>query len=192
MRNILLFALLCLGVFSCNNKYPIDELPPDINPPSLTNPMAGFASLQKFVPFGGMLSTSETCKGYFFHVTDTNQSVVSACSGVVVSVTNNLDNNNTVLVKYKSNSIYSVQYSGVRDVIVAVNMNIAPGTVLGKVCDAGDVSIVLIKNSNEALCPEQFGSPGFNTSVQQAIARHNMLNPTDSVFNSCNGVSLPL
>lgn len=189
-KTIALLTILALFNFSCNDKYPINDLPEDTTAPSLTYPISSFSTVTRFIPFGGTLPSGGQCKGYDIFVSNANETITAACRGIVIAV--NLDGagNNDITVKYKSNSVYSFVYSGVKDVMVDVNDSIYAGTILGKVGSNLELSFTLIK-SNEVLCPRTYGSAGFNDAIDLAIAKHNTANSTDSVFSACLAESLP-
>lgn len=184
-----LFALV-LFASSCNDKYPIDPLPDDTTPPSLSNPFLSFSSTQQFIAFGDSLN-GDLCKGYWFQMTDSNQSVAAACSGTVTAISDIAGGAKSATVKYKSNSIYSFVYAELRNVQVSVNDVIASGTLLGKTGSGGKLFFQLIKNNNEVLCPKNFGSPGFNTALEQAISRHNTNYPSHAITDPCFVQTLP-
>lgn len=184
----MLFGLVAvLLIAGCK---PEDEiaLPRDTSVPTFTYPMVSTASVTKFTAFGGTLPNLTTSKGYNFHITDTAQRIVSASAGIVSDIST--INEGTITVIYKQRSVYSFIYSGVRETPLHVNDTIAPSTVLGKLATSGNFSFTVIKN-DEVLCPEQFGSSGFNSAVASAIYLHNQNNPTDSVPSACLVSSLP-
>lgn len=191
MNKLFLISITLLVLSACDKKYPIDNLPDDTTPPALTYPMASFSSTTKFIPFAGSLPSSGQCKGYDVFLTDTNQFVASASSGIVSSVTDDAAGNSSITVKYKANSIYSMVYSGIRSVMVQVNDSINAGTLLGKVGSNREIFFAVVKNNNEVLCPADYGSTGFNNAIQLAIDKHNANNPADSVLSSCLATSLP-
>lgn len=190
LKQIFAFALLLILAHSCNDKYPIDQLPDDTTPPSLSNPFLSFSSTLQFIAFGDSLN-GELCKGYWFQMTDSNQSVLSACSGKVTSITDYPNGAKSIAVKYKTNSIYSFVYSELRNVQVNVNDVIGSGTILGKTGNGGKLFFQIIKNNNEVLCPKTFGSPGFNIAIEQAISRHNTNYPSHSITDPCFVQTLP-
>lgn len=189
-KKLFLFAVLPLLISACNDKYPIDDLPEDTSAPSLTYPLAGFATTTKFVPFGGTLPSSVQCKGYTIFLSNPNETITATCRGIVTAVNLDAAGNNDITVKYKSNSIYSFVYSGVRDVLVDVNDSISAGTILGKLGSNMQVGFMLVK-SNEVVCPRTYGTAGFNDAIDLAIGKHNTANTADSVFNACLVESLP-
>ncbi|MBK7149681.1 MAG: peptidoglycan DD-metalloendopeptidase family protein [Bacteroidetes bacterium] len=175
---------------SCNDKYPIDELPDDTTPPSLTYPFLSFSSTKQFITFGDTLN-GELCKGYWFEMLDSNQNVAAAASGIVTGIADQTGGAKSISVKYKANSIYSFVYANLRDVQVDINDAINPGTLLGKTGQGGKLYFQLIKNDNEVFCPQTFGSPGFNTAIGQAISKHNINYPSDTIAEPCSATSLP-
>ncbi len=188
------FALLTLFIVvasACNDKYPIDDLPDDTTPPSLSFQFLSFSSTKRFVPFGDSLN-GDICKGYYFEMTDSSQSVTSGCSGIVTEITDMAGGAKSISVKYKSNSIYSFKYAYLRNVIVNVNDKINAGTILGKTGQGGKMYFELIKNNNEICCPGTFGSPGFNTAIEMARSKHNINFPADTVGEVCIVQSMPL
>lgn len=175
---------------ACNDKYPIDELPDDTTPPSISFQFLSFSSTKRFVPFGDSLN-GEICKGYYFEMTDSTQSVSAGCSGIVTDIKDMAGGAKSLSIRYKSNSIYSFKYSYLRNVMVNVNDNINAGTILGKTGQGGKLYFELIKNNNEVCCPGVFGSPGFNTAIQMARSKHNINFPSDTVGEVCIVQSLP-
>ena len=189
----LCFAVVVMVVLfsSCSKKYAIDPLPGDTTPPSFSYPFLSFASTHLFVPFGGTLANSQTNKGYEVTLSDTTQQVLSASYGVVGAVSTNPDGTYAVAVKFKSNSIYTMLYSGLGTALVQTNDNVSPGTILGKMGGTGTIDFYVIKNNTEVVCPQNFGSVGFNNAIQQAIDKHNQFHPTDSVLTPCLVSILP-
>ncbi|MFN8299519.1 MAG: peptidoglycan DD-metalloendopeptidase family protein [Chitinophagales bacterium] len=185
------FVTALLFVASCTSNYPIAPLPADTNPPSLSTPIASYATVDKFYSFGETLPSSEVNKGYTIHFTDTAQNIQAACPGIINSIATNNDGTIAITAQYKINSIYSVYYSGLRSTTLQVNDNISAGSLLGKIGTNGTLYFAIIKNNNEMRCPEQYSSPGFMTSIQQAIDKHNTHNPADSVYAACLIDSLP-
>jgi hypothetical protein len=188
LHPLLFLGLLLLGS-SCNDKYPIDELPDDTTPPSLTYPFLSFSSTQQFITFGDSLNGG-LCKGYWFQMLDSNQSVAAAAPGIVTGIAQQAGGAKSISIKYKSNSIYSFEYAHLRDVTVEVNDIINSGTILGKTGQGGKLYFQLIKNDMEVFCPKTFGSPGFNTAVEQAIQKHNINYPLDTIDEPCAVQSL--
>lgn len=191
MYKIAGFVTALLFVASCTSNYPISPLPADTNPPSLSTPIASYATVDRFYAFGATLPSSEVNKGYTIHFTDTTQNILAACQGIVNSIATNNDGTIAITAQYKINSIYSVYYSGIKSTTLQVNDNINAGTILGKLNSSGTLYFAVIKNNNEMRCPMQYSSPGFMTSIQQAIDRNNANNPADSVYNACLIDSLP-
>lgn len=188
----LFLALTCfISISSCDKRYPIDQLPDDTSLPTLTYPLASFSSANKFIAFGDTLPSSSQSKGYDIFLADTNQYVASACSGIVTSVTADAAGNNSIVVRYKPNSIYSFLYSGINHVMVQVSDTLTPGTLLGKVGSNHEIYFAVVKNNTEVICPQNIGSPSFNTAIQLAIDKHNSFNTTDSVFDACLFETLP-
>lgn len=191
MKKVLLVSAFLVSVFACSKKYPIDPLPADTIPPALTNQLASFSSIDTFTPFGGNLSNGQVSKGYTFHFTNSNQNVSAACKGRITSVDDNGDGSVAITALYQTNSIYSVYYSGIENPTVQVGDSVVGGSTLGKLRSSGLLYFTVIKNSNEVRCPETYSSGGFTTAINQAIAKHNQFNPSDSVFNACLIDSLP-
>ena len=184
---VFMLLVLCFVSFSCNTKYPIDALPKDTTPPTLSYPLVSFSSTTQFTPFGGTVpATSEISKGYTVHLTDPNLTINSATSGTVTSVSTN-----SVTVLYKTNSIYSLYYSGLQNILVSVNQTIAAGTILGHITSTGDVFFQVIKNDTEVDCPDTFSDNSFKTAIQTAIGKHIMNHPADSLMAPCVSASLP-
>lgn len=185
MSLVVLFA-------SCNRETPvIPPLGPDQTVPTLDFPFASFASATQFVPFGDTLPNLTVNKGYLVQLSDTNEYLIAASSGIVTSITQDTSGGNFIAVKFNSNSIYSFQYGGVTRVRVHVADSLLGGSILGKVNGTGYAFFEVIKNSNEALCPQAYGSPGFNTAIAGAIAKNNAFHPSDSVVSPCAAQSLP-
>jgi hypothetical protein len=184
MAKAFVFVLLCFLCAACNKPNPLPPLPPDTSTPTLSNPIVSFASVTRFIPFGGIRTNAAVCEGYEILLTDTEQFYVSASQGIVSSISLNSSGSNDITVKYKANSIYSFLYSGVRNVQVQVNDSLIPGTILGKVSYNGDIYMSLTR-SNEALCPHTYASTGFNTAIQLAIGKDISFNPADSALTAC-------
>ncbi len=194
MTNMYKIAGLVTALFlvaSCTSNYPISALPADTNPPSLSTPIASYATVDKFYAFGATLPSSEINKGYTIHFTDTTQNIQAACQGIINSIATNNDGTIAITAQYKINSVYSVYYSGLKSTTLQVNDNITAGSILGKIGGPGTLYFAIIKNNNEMRCPETYSSPGFMTSIQQAMDKHNASNPTDSVYTACLVDSLP-
>ncbi|MCX6199370.1 MAG: peptidoglycan DD-metalloendopeptidase family protein [Bacteroidetes bacterium] len=180
-------VLLSFVFFSCNNKYAIDALPKDTTPPTISYPVVSFSSTTQFTPFGGTVpATSEISKGYTIHLTDPNLTINSATAGSVTAVSAN-----SVMVLYKTNSIYCFYYSGLQNIMVSVGQTVAPGTILGHITATGDVFFQVIKNDTEVNCPDTFSDNSFKMAIQTAITKHIMNNPADSLMTSCTVTSLP-
>ena len=177
---------------ACNKEAPvIAPLPPDQTPPSLTFPFTSFASTTIFIPFGDTLSNLSLNKGYRVQLSDTNESILAACSGIVTTITPDTAGGNLITIKFRSKSIYSFQYGGVTRVAVNLNDSIRAGAILGKVSGNGLIDFKLIMNNNTALCPQGFGSPGFTNAINEAILKSNQLHLTDSILSPCKSSSLP-
>lgn len=186
---IMFFTLLFTG---CNKETPvINPLPPDQTTPTLDFPFASFASTTRFIPFGDTIPGSNINKGYQVTFSDTNEALIAACSGIVTSITPDAAGGNFITVKFRTNSIYSFLYGGVTNVQIHVADSLSGGSILGKVSGSGIAYFQLIKNNNEALCPQAYGSPGFNTAIDGAISKNNTFNPYDSVLTPCMVQSLP-
>jgi hypothetical protein len=192
VSNVLLCGLVLL--MACNKETPgIPPLPPNQDVPSLDFEFVSVASTVKFIPFGDTLLNTAVNKGYELQLSDTNESVVMACPGIISSIVpdTTLSGGSLITVKFKRNSIYSFTYGGVSRVVVNVNDSLSGGKILGKVSGTGLVDFEVITNNNEALCPETFGSPGFNQAIQEAILKSNQFNPYDTINYPCRVQSLP-
>ncbi len=191
MKNKLLsLSALLLLVSACNDKYPIPDLPKDTTAPSLTYPLSSFSTVTKFVNFGGTMPSSNQSKGYYVYMSNPNETITAACRGIVSAVNDDAAGNKNITVLYKSNSIYSFVYSGIKDVMVDVHDSIQAGTILGKLGSNMEVGFMLVKE-NEVLCPSSYASAGFNDAIDLAIGKHNAANPSDSISNTCLVESLP-
>lgn len=180
------FIVLVMLFTSCNKEAPvIPPLGPDMTAPTLDYPFASFASATKFIPFGDTLPNSTVNAGYIVQLSDTNEILLASCSGVVTSITPDTSGGNFIAVKFRSNGIYSFLYGGVTNVQVHIADSLNAGSILGKISGTGLVYFQIIKNSNEAMCPQTFGSPGFNTAIAGAISKNNAFNPADSVCTPC-------
>lgn len=187
MRNLIVtFSILLLVSSSCNKKYPIDPLPKDTAPPTLSYPMVSFSSTTNFTPFGGNLPSSGVSKGYTVSLSDANLTVNAVCAGIVKNVSAN-----SITVLYKTNSIYSFFYSGLQNINVSANDAIAAGTILGKIAGNGEVFFQIIKNDSEVECPDTFSDNNFKAAIQTAITKHIQLHPADSLMTACSAMSLP-
>ncbi|MDB5282857.1 MAG: hypothetical protein JWO06_1932 [Bacteroidota bacterium] len=189
MRLFFVFMFLIFWAGSCKKPSQPEGPQPDISIPTLIYPIISFASVTKFIPFGEADSTG-LHKGYEIHLANTNQSIISASIGKITSITPDA-HGNTIRVLYKPRSIYTFVYSGIVNLNVHVNDTLNPGTILGRINPTGIINFAIILNNNTALCPEHFGAPAFNNSIQVAIDRHNSLNPGDSVDSPCKADSLP-
>lgn len=189
MKNVLVLTMCLCVLFACKKPSPVNQPPPDTSTPTLSYPLASFSSVNKFIPFGAPVSGGLS-KGYGIQFTDTSLNFLAACQGIVESIGTATDGSPLITIKYKSNSIYSFQYSGFRTVLVNVNDSLAAGSELGRV-GFGLMNFELIENGQQALCPQNFSSPGFMNSIALAISRNNALNPTDSVYAPCSVDSLP-
>lgn len=189
----MLFALgvVVLLVSSCGKPKSIDQLPDDTTNPAITYPFISMSSAEYFYPFGDTLHSVEASRAYFVEVGDTNLNVVSATDGIVTAISTNPDGNYTVVVRYKPNSIFTLEYSGVKTPVVTEGDSLNPGTILGKIARTGEMTFMVVKNGTEAICPATYGSTGFNTAVQLAINKHNTAHSNDSVFAACYAESLP-
>jgi len=192
MGKVRVVIMLMVVLFaSCNREAPvIPPLGPDLTAPTLDFPFASFASAVRFTPFGDSLPNLTLSKGYQVQLSDTNELLLAACSGIVTSITPDTSGGKFIAVKFRTNSIYSFLYGGVTNVRVQVSDSLNGGSILGKINGNGTVYFEIIKDSN-ALCPQSYGSPGFNTAIAGAIARNNSLYPQDSVSNPCYLQSLP-
>lgn len=181
-----------VAFMACNKETSvIPPVLPDQTSPTLAFPFSSFASTTGFIPFGDTLPNLTLNKGYEVQLSDTNEVLLAACSGIVTAITPDTAGGNFIAVKFKRNSIYSFLYAGITNVRVHVNDSLNGGSILGKVSGTGIVDFCLIKNNNEALCPQAYGSPGFNTAIQVAISKNNAFHPTDSVLIPCLTQSLP-
>jgi hypothetical protein len=192
MRKVRAAIMVFVVLFaSCNREAPvIPPLGPDQTAPTLDFPFASFASAVRFIPFGDTLPGLSRNKGYVVQLSDTNELLLAACSGIVTSIVPDTAGGNFIAVKFRANSIYSFLYGGVTNVRVQVSDSLNGGSILGKINGTGVVYFELIKNS-QALCPQAYGSPGFNTAIAGAISRNNAIYPLDSVSNPCYMQSLP-
>lgn len=180
MKNFWVVVVLFLFVWGCKKTNTVEQNNngQDTSVPNLAQPICSFASVTRFIPFGTG-SGSNLSTGYEFHFSNTNQTVVAACNGIVSDISGN-----TITIKYKKNSIYSFKYIGIGTVQVHVNDSLSFGAILGKLSSQGVLGFEMIKNDNTALCPQTYGGPGFNNAVQVAIDQHNSQNP-DSVSTPC-------
>ena len=183
-------VFLCLSgilffMASCNKDYSIKPLPEDTATPVFSYPIASLSSTIKFISFGDTLPDLSISHGYQIQLTDTTQIILAACSGVVNKITSIAPGNNSILVKYKSNSVYSFLYSGIESTTLQLNDSIAGGVILGKIAKIGVISFQVMKHENELLCPQTFGSAGFNNAINLAIGKHNQYNAGDSVYTPC-------
>ncbi|MFN8286843.1 MAG: hypothetical protein U0V74_08840 [Chitinophagales bacterium] len=191
MKKLLCAVAVVLTIASCSKKYPIDPLPDDSTPPALTNLPASFAAVDSFVPFGGTLSSGQLSKGYTFHFTNSNQNIAAVCKGIITAVDDNGDGSVAITARYKANSIYYLYYSGIENTTVQVNDSIVGGSNLGKLRASGAFYLAVIKSNTEMRCPNTYASSGFMMGIDQAIAKHNQFNPSDSVYSACLIDSLP-
>lgn len=186
---ILIFVLLFTA---CNKEAPvIPPLQPDQTEPTLDFPFASFASTTQFIPFGDTLSGVNINRGYRVQFSDTNEVLIAACSGVVTAITPDTSGGNFIAVRFRPGAVYSFLYGGVTNVRVHIADSLYGGSILGKVSGTGIAYFQLTKNSNEALCPQAYGSPGFNTAIAGAISKNNAFHPTDTVSSPCMIQSLP-
>lgn len=148
--------------------------------PTITYPFVSFASARRFYPFGDPNFGINGNTAYQVQLTDTGQYFVTACSGIVTSVSGQ-----TVSLIYKTNSVYSFEYTGVRSPLVHVSDSLPPGALLGKVSADGIIGFALVKDNHTALCPATYANAGFNTAIQLAIDKNNQYNPADSVLGPC-------
>ncbi len=192
MRKVRAVIMALVVLFaSCNREAPvIPPLGPDLTAPTLDFPFASFASANRFIPFGDTLPDLSLNKGYLVQLSDTNELLLAASSGIVTAVTPDTTGGNFIAVKFRSNSVFSFLYGGVTNVRVHVADSLYGGSILGKITGSGYVYFEIIKN-NEALCPQAYGSPGFNTAISGAISRNNSYYPLDSVSTPCYIQSLP-
>ena len=191
VTNVLVCGMMLL--MACNKGTPgIPPLPPNQDAPTLDFEFVSIASTVKFIPFGDTLANHTVNKGYEILLSDTNESILTACSGIVTSIKPDTlaAGASIIAVKFKRNSIYSFTYGGVTRVVTHVNDSLGAGSVIGKVSKSGIVDFQLIMDGNTVLCPQSFGSPGFNQAIQEAILKNNTFNPTDSVASPCMAGSL--
>ena len=186
---ISLLAIILL-VAACS-KTDKNDIIVDTTAPALTNPLTSFSSTNKFIAFGDTLPNLSINKGYDIFINDTNQMITAACGGIVSTITTDAANNNTITVAYKANSIYTLLYAGIKNVLVDINDTITAGTILGKLGSNREIYFAVIKNNTEVICPNTFASSGFRNSINTAIAMHNATNVTDSVITTCLVETLP-
>jgi len=85
ISNVLLCGLVLL--MACNKETPpIPPLPPNQDAPSLDFEFVSVASTVKFIPFGDTLANRAINKGYELQLSDTNESIVMACPGIISSI----------------------------------------------------------------------------------------------------------
>ena len=127
---IMFFAVLLVA---CNKDASvIPPLPPDQSIPTLNYEFVSIASTIKFTPFGDTLPDQTINKGYKIQLSDTNESVLTACSGIVSSIITDNAGGNIITLKYKRNSIYSFTYAGITRVQVHVNDSLGGGKIIGE------------------------------------------------------------
>jgi len=185
---LVVVALLFAG---CNKETSgIPPLGPDQTTPTLDFPFASFASATQFIPFGDTLGNLTVNKGYIVQLSDTNEYLLAASPGIVTAITPDTAGGNFIAVKFRTNSVYSFLYGGVTNLRVHVADSLSGGAILGKISGTGMAYFQLIKNNNEALCPQTYGSPGFNTAIAGAVARNNAFHQQDSVASPCMAQSI--
>jgi hypothetical protein len=191
--SIVIMGIVML-LMACNREAPvIPLLPPDQTIPTLDFEFVSVASTIKFIPFGDTLPNSTINKGFEVQVSDTNERVLTACSGIVTAVVPDTTTagGNLITMQFRRNSIYSFVYGGVTNVVVQVNDSLSGGEILGKVSSSGIADFQLIVNNNQALCPQTYGSPGFKSAIQEAILLNNSFSHTDTITSPCLFQSLP-
>lgn len=194
MRNAIVVATLVilLMLSGCKPEPPVyPPTPPDTSIPSLSWAIASFASVTRFYPFGDTALGNPANPGYQMLLGDTTVKIFTACSGIVQSITPQPNGGNMVLIKYKTNSIYAFQYSGLANVNVRVNDSVGPDVLLGSIVSSGLIGFAVIKNGTTAICPSSIAAQAFMNSIQTAITRNNVVSPEDSVSCSCVTDSLP-
>jgi hypothetical protein len=195
MRKILIVITgMVMLLMACRRETPvIPPLPPDQTIPTLDFEFVSVGSTIKFVPFGDTLPNSGINKGYELQLSDTNERILTSSSGIVTSISPDTTaaGGSLITVKFRRNSIYSFIYGGVTNVVVQVNDSLSGGRILGKVSGSGIVDFQFIINNNETLCPQNYGSPGFVSAIQQAILLSNSFSHTDTILSPCRVQSLP-
>ena len=190
-RGVVIMIIVVLFA-ACNKPTPVIlPLGPDQTVPTLDFPFASFASAMQFFPFGDTIPNLTINKGYLVQLSDTNEYLLAACSGIVTSITPDTLGGNFIAVRFRKGGVYSFLYGGVTRMQIHVADSLNGGSILGKVTGTGFAYFQLIKDSAEALCPQAYGSPGFNTAIAGAISRNNALHPSDSVLSPCLIQSLP-
>jgi hypothetical protein len=186
MKNIFRVFMLLVLFAGCKKQTQDSPAPQgDTTVPNISYPIASFASAYKFIPFGAPLQAGGTNTGYEVYLSDGQQAILSASSGIVSSINTDNKGNSTIEVKFKTNSIYTFRYAGVRSLLVHLGDSITPGTLLGKISTTGVIDFAMVKNGHIMLCPQLYASSSFNNSIQVAITRHNALNPNSQVTEAC-------
>jgi len=194
MRNAIVVStfVILLMLSGCKPEPPVyPPTPPDASIPSLSWSIASFASVTRFYPFGDTTLGNPASPGFQMLLSDTTVKIFTACSGIVQSITPCPNGGNMVLIKYKSNSIYAFQYSGLATVNVHVNDSVGPDVLLGSIVPSGLMGFAVIKNGSTAICPSSLAAQAFKNSIETAIARNNIISPEDSVNCSCFTDSVP-
>jgi hypothetical protein len=185
MKKGIVFALSVLILASCQKEPQPPRLPADSSIPTLSWAIASFATVTRFYAFGDPKLGNPANGGYQMLLTDTTTAIFTACTGIVQSITPDGNGGNSVLIKYKNNSIYSFLYTGIGRVQVHVNDSLQNSALIGTIARNGIMGFSLIKNGHEAICPSLLGAESFNNSIITAMNQNNAITPEDSVFSPC-------
>ncbi|MDD9941244.1 MAG: peptidoglycan DD-metalloendopeptidase family protein [Myxococcales bacterium] len=134
--------------------------------------------------FGGF---SASGGGWISLVTTELASVFATASGVVSEVTQD-----TVTVRLNQASAYWLEYSGLTDILVAVDQQVAAGDVLGHAAQHhsagfGAVSFAVRHHEHllQRICPERYGDDAFVAELSAARDANNESWPEHPVPSAC-------
>jgi hypothetical protein len=193
-KTLLVLTASLLAVAGCKeDKYPIDDLPPDATAPYFSAPFVSVSSTQLFIPFGDSLAGGGLNNSYEIHISDLNQKVIAAGAGYVNEVTQAGNGDYEIHISPKVYSIYDEVYLNVKNPTVVQGDSVDAGTILGKIGTGGMSALKVLKtedNGITAICPGSLGNAGFNAAFTQSLAISDSLNG-DSTLSPCLLITIP-
>lgn len=193
-KYLLVLTAALLATASCkDDKYPIDELPPDATAPYFSAPFVSVSSTTRFIPFGDSTAAGGFTNSYEIYLNDSTQRVIAAGAGYVNAVNQAGNGDYEIHISPKVYSIYNEIYMNVKEPTVVAGDSVDAGTILGKIGTGKMSALKVLKTENNtvtAICPGSLGNVGFNNAFNRALAISDSLN-NDSTLAPCLFTTLP-